>query len=440
MTPSQKSKIAVWVIFAVFIAIASVSFLFPPRVGFPITLVSGIIMLIVLAFFELRKMPKQTVPSVSIKESSIEDDEFKNIVLRLRDALILYDRNFKFIFFNPAAEELFQIPAASVLGREFKPQDAENGALRRLVQVIFPSLAPIVVSRTPAGVYPQIIDLSFEDPTLELRVTTTPLGIGEGGPTAFMKIVQDRTSEASLIKAKSEFVTIASHQLRGPVTDISWALEALTEETGLSENGKSILQSTKKASGQLIRIIEDLISVSKIEEGRFGYEFESKDIVDVINKILSSVMVQAERAGVKVYFDRPKESLPKVLIDENKLTLAFYNFLENAIRYNIKNGEVIVKVEKIKDKPFLDIKIKDTGIGIPPDEVDKIFSKFFRARNALKFETEGSGLGLYIAKNIIRAHGGEIHVESELNRGSTFHFTLPTDPNLVPKHEVGLEE
>ncbi|MBI2033927.1 MAG: PAS domain-containing protein [Candidatus Liptonbacteria bacterium] len=434
----EKSKIGVWVTLAVFLVLASLNFVFPRLVVAALTLISGLFLVFIFPTF--LKMPKETVSSVSIKESSIEDDEFKNIVLHLRDALILYDRNFKFIFFNPAAEELFRVPAASVLGREFKPQDAEELALRRLVQVIFPSLAPIVVSRSPAGVYPQIIDISFEDPTLELQVTTTPLRIGEGGPTAFMKIVRDRTSEVSLVKAKSEFVTLASHQLRGPVTDINWALETLAGETGLSETGKSILQSTKKASGQLIGIIEDLISVSKIEEGRFGYEFESKDIVDVLGRILSSVMAKALRAGVKVYFDRPKESLPQVLIDENKLTLAFYNFLENAIRYNIKNGEVIVKVEKVKDKPFLEIKIKDTGIGIPPDEIDKIFFKFFRARNALKFKTEGSGLGLYIAKNIIRAHGGQVQVESELNRGSTFHFTLPTDPNLVPKHEVAIEE
>ena len=434
----EKSKIGVWVTLSVFLGLASLNFLFHPVVVAMASVISGLFL--VFIFPKFLNIPKETALSVSIKESSFEDDEFKNIVLHLSDALILYDRNFKFIFFNPSAEELFKVPASSVLGREFKPQDAEEGALRRLVQVIFPSLAPIVVSRSPAGVYPQVVDLSFEDPTLELRVTTTPLGVGEGGPIAFMKIVRDRTSEVFLVKAKSEFVTIASHQLRGPVTDISWALETLAGESGLSETGKSILQSTKKASGQLIRIIEDLISVAKIEEGRFGYEFESKDIVEAVLRILSGVMAQAEQAGVKVYFDRPKESLPKVLIDENKLTMAFYNFLENAIRYNVKNGEVIVKVEKVKDKPFLEIKIKDTGVGIPPDEVDKIFSKFFRARNALKFKTEGSGLGLYIAKNIIRAHGGEIQVESELNRGSTFHFTLPTDPNLVPKHEVAIEE
>ena len=372
-------------------------------------------------------------------ETSIERTELKGIVSNLGDALILYDQNFTILFFSPAAEKLFDLKAKSLVGEVLAPQNAEKPSLRRLVQVIFPSLAPLVVSRTKVGVYPQIIDLSFDDPRLDLRVTTIPIAAQSGMPLHFMKIIRDRTRELFLIKSKSEFVTIASHQLRSPVTDVKWALDAMTSSSS-EEESATLLQKAHESASHLINVVEDLLDVAKIEEGRFGYEFKPIDLVQFLDTILAGVIDDAKDAGVKIYFDRPKEQLPPFMIDKKKLAMALYNFAENAIRYNVKNGQVIVRVEMMKNKPYADIQIKDTGIGIPADDIPKLFSKFFRAANALKFKTEGSGLGLYIAKNVIQAHGGEVWVESELNRGSTFHLTLPTDFSLVPQHEVAVEE
>lgn len=200
-----------------------------------------------------------------------------------------------------------------------------------------------------------------------------------------------------------------------------------------------LVQNGLMGSRLLLKIIDDLLNTAKIEEGRFGYQFEPTDILEFVNRILVQVLPQAQQWGVKVYFDKPKESIPKVYVDPNKLSIALTNLLENAIRYNIKDGQVIVKVEAIANEPFVKVSVKDTGIGIPPADVKKLFTKFYRAENALRSQTEGSGLGLYITKNIIRAHGGQVGAESELNRGSTLYFTLPTEERLVPKHEVGIE-
>ena len=115
------------------------------------------------------------------------------------------------------------------------------------------------------------------------------------------------------------------------------------------------------------------------------------------------------------------------------------NLVDNAIRYNVPNGQIVVTLEKVADQPYVEVRVKDTGIGLPAEEMEKLFSKFFRASNAVKFQADGSGLGLYIARNIIQAHGGQIWAESELNRGTTVHFTIPTDPSLVPQKEVALE-
>lgn len=374
------------------------------------------------------------------RRNIIERNEFQNILYGLDDALIVYDQNFRIIFFNPAAERLFRLDKGLVVGKEIKPQDAGKPAWKFLVQVLFPSLAPQVAIRSSAGEYPQVADLSFQGPNVDLRVTTSPIADEKGGVFGFIKIIRNRTRELALLHSKGEFLTVASHQLRTPATDINWALQSLKEEAGLSENGRAILESAAAAGRSLLKVIEDLLNVARMEEGRFGYAFEETDISDFVGEILGKISTLASRAGVKIYFDKPKKILPTILIDQARLSVALNNILENSVRYNVENGEVMVKIEEMGSEPFVRVSIKDTGIGISKEEAQKLFSKFFRGEKALKTVTEGSGLGLYIAKNIIQAHGGRIWVESEEGRGTAIYFTLPTDPSLVPKKEVAAEE
>jgi len=397
-------------------------------------LVGGALILIGIAlFFSARREIRLT------KEVRAEESDLEGIVSSLEDALVAYDENFKVFFFSPAAEKLFKLQRDDIVGHKLQAQDVEKSDLQLLTQVVFPSLAPGMISRSPIGTYPQVVELSFADPALELRVVTSPINDGRGGIIGFVKIVRNRTREAFLIKSKNEFLTVASHQLRGPITNIDWALQTLLEDKTLSQGSASLVQSASTASKELLAIIEDLLNITKIEEGHFGYNFQPMNLVEFVNKVLTEALPQARRASVKLFFDKPKEQVPQTIIDPQKLSMVFNNLLDNAIRYNVLNGEVVVKIDRLPDRPFVEVTVKDSGIGIPPQQVEKIFTKFFRADNALKFQTEGSGLGLYIAKNIIQAHGGQIWTESELNRGSVFHFTLPTDPTLIPPHEVVIE-
>ncbi|RJQ29785.1 PAS domain-containing protein [Candidatus Parcubacteria bacterium] len=370
---------------------------------------------------------------------TVEHNELRGIIYGLDDALVAYDQDFKVLFFNPAAERLFHLKADTVLEDKLQARDVERPERKLLAQVIFPSLAPGMVTRSQVGAYPQIVDLSFTDPALELRVVTAPVDDGKGGILGFMKIIRNRTREVLLVKSKNEFLTVASHQLRGPLTNINWALQTLLGDKAMSEGSVEIVKNAATASQALLGIIEDLLNITRIEEGHFGYSFKQTDLIEFVEKILGEASPQARRATVKLYFDRPKEPLPKLMLDSQKLSLVFNNLLDNAIRYNVPNGEIIVKAERMKDQPFVVVSVKDTGIGVPPEGIGKIFTKFFRADNALKFQTEGSGLGLYIAKNIVQAHGGQMWAESEVNRGSTFFLTLPTDPTLIPPHEVVIE-
>lgn len=369
----------------------------------------------------------------------VERNELKNIILSLGDGLVVYDQDFKILFFNPAAERLFGVKADTIMGKAITPRDAEREELKRFAQVIFLALAPTLIPRSRPGENPQVADISFEDPVLELRVTTSFVPDDLGRPAAFMKIIQDRTREVSLIKSKSEFITVASHQLRTPINEVKWALETLSGNKSLDQEGKDLLTRTLVSVKTLVEVVEGLLDVTKIEGGKFGYSFEETDLVGFLDTVLGAALPQVQQAGIKLYFDRPKEPLPRVMIDSQRFSMVVSNLLDNAIRYNVPNGQIIVSVKKSDQDSYLEIIFKDTGIGIPPDQVPKLFGKFFRADNAVKFQTEGSGLGLYIIKNIIQAHGGQVWIESELNRGTAIHFTLPTDFSLVPPREVPLE-
>ena len=374
-----------------------------------------------------------------VMSAEVSQTELESILNNFGDTLIIYDENFQILFFNTAGEKLFMVKAGEVSGKQIKPESVDNQGLSLLTQVIFPTLAPVMVSRSHPGEWPQTVDLSFSSPQLELRVSTSQLEKKPGEPARFLKVIQNRTHEVALLKTKSDFVTVASHQLKTPLTHINWALETLNGDSALNDSNKDLVDNALKASHLLSDIVEDLLNISKIEEGRFGYKFELADMSVFLDQVLGQALPEANRAGIRLYFDKSSVELPKVFIDSQRLTLAITNFLDNAMRYNVKNGEVTVRATQVPNKPFIEISIRDTGIGIPQEEINKLFTKFFRADNAVKSQTEGTGLGLYISKNIIEAHGGEIRIESELNRGTIFYFTLPTDQSLVPQREMPAE-
>ncbi len=372
-------------------------------------------------------------------EIKLERNQMKSIIFNLQDGIIAYDTDFKILVFNRASENIFGMPAEAVIGKIFSLDYASKMKSKTLMQSMFPSLAATSVNRTEIGSNIQIVDISFDDSGLELRVTTTRVLDPGGRLLGFVKIINDRTRQIELLKSKSAFITVAAHQLRTPVNALSWTMETLKKESALSDEGKMFVDNGLKAANKLSKIVNDLLDVAKIEEGKFGYQFAEIDLVQFINEILSADSAAAEEYGVNLYLDQSGDEKIVIIADKEKLALAFNNVIDNAIKYNVKNGSVTVKISKLTDSPFIDISIADTGIGVSSENLEKLFTKFFRGENIVKIQTEGSGLGLYITKNIIKRHGGDMRVESELNRGTTFHFFLPTDPNLIPKKETILD-
>jgi two-component system sensor histidine kinase NblS len=375
-------------------------------------------------------------------EANMQRGQVTTIINNLQDGIIAYNSDFTVLIFNKAAENIFDLKAEQIVGNTFTPDKIREPMYRLLVQVLFPALAPSVTRFTPLDVYPQEARLSFEEPLLELRVVTSRITGTKGDTLGFFKSVHDETRERALLKAKSDFITVAAHQLRTPLAAINWIFQGL--KSGgfgpLDETQKEVIETGVKATNKLTKTVDDLLDVSRIEEGRFGYTFSEASAADVIEKTIEPYLASAAEHNVKLYFDKPKEAIAPFKMDATKISIALQNFLDNAIKYNVEGGEVTVKLERVEASPYVQISVRDTGVGIPKEEMDKLFTKFFRAQNILKYETEGTGLGLYIARNIIKRHGGTVRGESELNHGTTFFILLPTDESLIPKKEAALEE
>ncbi len=356
-----------------------------------------------------------------------KDKELANLEKNLDTGVIIYDQNFKIISFNKAAEKIFNLKAEEITGQIITPQNLKDPNLRFLTQIIFPSLAPVVKSLSEPNQWPQINEIEIDEPSFKsFKTILNKIFDEKGNLLGFIKIIKDQTREKLLLQAKSEFISVAAHQIRTPLTAISWCFEFLLDQIKDLEQIK-IIKDGYETTQRALKTVNDLLDVAKIEEGKYDYEFIETEINQFLKTVIDQFKTLAQQYQVNLYFKPLNEEL-KINIDPQKFGIAVANLIDNAIRYNLKNGEVEVELKKNLSNNSLQIKIKDTGIGIPKKNFDKIFDKFYRAENAIKIEPNGSGLGLYITKNIIENHNGKIIFESIENRGTTFYISLPLTP------------
>lgn len=228
-----------------------------------------------------------------------------------------------------------------------------------------------------------------------------------------------------LDQAKSDFVSITSHQLRTPMTGIMGYLSMILQgDFGkVPKEQNKILSDLLQESQRMIRLINLFLNVSKIESGRLELTKKPVQIESVINKAMEVSIKKAEEKKIKLEFVRSKEPLPDVNIDRDKIDDVISNLIDNAVKYT-KKGRVTVSAQKKDD--YIIVSVKDTGIGIDPLEAKKLFTKFVRGFGIAQISPDGSGLGLYIARRLTEAHGGKVWVESEgIGKGSNFQFTIP---------------
>lgn len=226
-----------------------------------------------------------------------------------------------------------------------------------------------------------------------------------------------------VLRLKTEFINIISHQLRAPLSNLNWAVDFIFSGklNHLEEKYAQYIEIIKENSKRMSELIDDLLMVAEIERGKMVLKKEEISLEEIISETISEFTPLSEASNVKIFFE--KEKIPKIYSDPKKIKIVIENLLDNAIRYSKQKGEIRIKLRKKDDKIYFEI--KDQGVGIPKEDQKYIFEKFFRSENALKSQTEGSGLGLFITKGIIEELGGKIGFKSKENKGSTFWFLLP---------------
>lgn len=228
-----------------------------------------------------------------------------------------------------------------------------------------------------------------------------------------------------LDKARTEFMSMASHQLRTPLTAIKGYISlALEGQYGkMPEALKEKLKNVYISNERLINLVGDLLTVSRIEMGKLTAKKELTQIEELVQSCVEEMKIEAKKKGLKLYFRKPKQKLPKIKIDPFKIRQVITNLIDNAIKYTPK-GEIEIRAKKTDSK--IQISVKDTGEGLSEEEKESIFEGFTRGRAGTVFHIEGAGLGLYVAKKYLDLHGGEIRAESKgKGKGSTFYVELP---------------
>lgn len=229
-----------------------------------------------------------------------------------------------------------------------------------------------------------------------------------------------------LDQLKSEFLSLATHQIRAPLTAIKGYSSMLLEgDFGvLPQKAKDSVETIMKSCQNLINVVGDFLNISRIEQGRMVYEKSIFDIVELTKEVTNELKPNIQNAGLLLEFEIPNNFSVKVNADRSKIKQVIGNIIDNAIKYT-PQGKINISV--FKDIEKVKIAIKDSGVGIDPNEVNKLFNKFSRTKDASKTNVIGTGLGLYIAKKMTEAHGGDIKVFSEgVGKGATFTIELPT--------------
>lgn len=338
----------------------------------------------------------------------------------------------------------------------FEPQKQE--AIARFVNLLQFLILSVFAATSGLIVISYILSRSFVGPIFELRSAFRELVKGRNNVRVSVKnqdefgdlavhfnemaeyIDKSREQEDKISTLKSEFISLAAHQIRSPLSGIKWTFKTLLDgDLGeLNQEQKESLERAYAVNERLISLVTELLDVSRIEQGKVGYNFKPADLEDIIAGTIEEFKLVAQNKNIEISFLRSPKPLPPISLDEERLELALNNLLTNAINYTLKGGKVMVSIELgIRE---VKVTVQDTGVGIPRVEISKLFNKFFRASNVVKMQTTGTGLGLFIVRNIIEKHGGKIWVESEENEGSSFVFTLPLENHkkgFVADNEMG---
>ncbi len=344
-------------------------------------------------------------------------------------AVVEWDSEFRVHSWSPQAEHIFGWKAEEVLHKH--PTEWHVIPPEQL-----PKASTMIEDLVAGRTLRQVVSLQLyrqDGSTIDCEWYVSALVDDRGRLISVLSLVQDVTERKALERLKDELVSTVSHELRTPLASLRGFAELMLTRDFSLEQQREFLTIILNESKRLADLINDFLDLQRIEAGRQEYHFKPLDLLSVVRETIS--VFQANSNSIAIHLLK-EPTPPPVHADADRLRQVLLNLLSNAVKFSPRGGDITIGIRH--EGADVMVWIRDQGIGIAPDALPKLFTKFFRVNNKETRKISGTGLGLALVKRIITAHGGQIWVESELGKGSTFFFTLPVvTTTTISSHQSG---
>ena len=344
---------------------------------------------------------------------SAEQQQTQAIIQYMADGLLLIDSEGNIITCNQTLAMMLGLHPGQITGQNIMSSH------------LHPNLSSVTATTTRqarTGVLAREVTIKSPRPRT-LQVFSTAMFDDNHKPIGEVRVVHDITKERELDQIKDDFFSTISHELRTPLFSIQGFAQILLEEKDLDADTQTeFLATIQRQTAQLAEMVNNLLDLSKFDEGKLEFDMQPVVITDLIHQTMLKLQGFAHRQKVHLVSNLPP-LLPAISGDKQRLEQVLTNLIGNAIKFSEAEGQVFVSATKAENE--ITVKVKDNGIGIPPEAVGQIFSRYYQVDHKSPRSAMGTGLGLHIAHKIVEGHGGRIWAESESGRGSTFQFTLP---------------
>jgi len=352
-----------------------------------------------------------------IDEVSKERDYLQTIFKGMAEGVLVVDERGRILVANHALRQLLHLPpsvanrTALEIIRNAQLEEAIRNVTREGNSISFELNLPLPLGK------------AFEVNVVGILASPGEIESGAEGVRGAIAVFHDITRLKELEKVRQDFVANVSHELRTPLTTIKGYAETLLEGALQEEVATQFVQVIKRHTDRLTKIVEDLLTLSKIESKEFQLKPENVLISGIIDDAIDFVKELSERKGISI---RKNDISPSLTVhaDRDYLEQVLINLFDNAIKYGREGGEIIISAIE-EGRGEVQISLRDNGTGIPKEDLPRIFERFYRVDRGRSRELGGTGLGLSIVKHLVQAHGGRVWAESQLGEGSTFYFTLP---------------
>jgi len=359
-----------------------------------------------------------------------EKEKIEAVFGGMGDGAIVTDARLNLVMLNNSARKLLDIGDRDCLGNNISRAVSQFKAFSRWEPREMGATGSSVKEFLTKGDRVATFDMVRRRPkTLILSAIATRIVDEEKRLVGYVVVVRDVTSERKEEYLKTSFVSSITHKLKTPLTCISGYVPLLSEKERLSKLdkvGKNAVQIIDSQGRRLSRLIDELLTFSTLETGSLGLKPGREMLSDIVEASLKKLAARIRASGTKVVVENSIYKLPPIFVDRGRVQEVIENVIDNAIRFNDKKEKrVEISARSLRDEKFIRVEIEDNGPGIPSEEREKIFQRFYQVEEFFTGQVEGAGLGLAVVKQIVEAHGGRVGVESILGRGSKFFFTLP---------------